>query len=161
MRGGETDNTRDSRDVALDKELEQLKRINLSIGSAIGAVQTAKKNVVQVKNASNVSHGFLDQWASILSQATFTRRVLKELQWHGDVDNSPLQKEHTLTGNFEREQELLRELQSLESKNAMTRKEIERRLEKRHSPEEALPASKRRFIPRSAMSGTSTRIVRK
>lgn len=161
MAGEETDFPGDSRDVALIKELEQLKRINKSIGDALGAVQTVKNNVIRLKDASNVSHGLLDQWASILSQASFTRQVLEEPQWYGGADNSLSQNEQALSVNLDREQELLRELQLLESKNVVTRKEIERRLGKRSIPEETLQANKRRFTPRTAMSATNTRTVRK
>lgn len=104
-----------TRQLALERELEQLININSVVGSLIDTIRVTQRNIVRTNEATQSTDKLLDQWIRILSQAKFTREVLQNVNW----DGSPESEDDNVDLKLQEEQSLLNELNQLTQENKL------------------------------------------
>lgn len=115
-----------SRQIALERELEQLTQINKVIGDVITTISKTGDNIGTANESIENTNQLLNQWIRILSQANYTKDIINNGSWQGENDNddieSKLQHEQQL---IEQVNELMKEQRQLQTK--ITNKQNDRR----------------------------------
>lgn len=105
-----------ARDLALERELDQLTHANNTIARLINSIQTTLNNVQRMNSSANNTDALLDQWVRILSQTQFTSQIINDQRWDGSKE----EKEEVVD-----EVKLVKELEDVEKEN----KELEDKIE--------------------------------
>ncbi|CUM67219.1 uncharacterized protein PRCAT00004912001 [Priceomyces carsonii] len=79
MEGSSSNN----RQLALERELSQLSKINDTVSNLIDAIKTTSSNIQQTNRATQNTKTLLNQWIRILSQANFTNEIINDDNWNG------------------------------------------------------------------------------
>ncbi|KAK6199413.1 DASH complex subunit Duo1-domain-containing protein [Scheffersomyces amazonensis] len=124
-----------NRQLALERELAQLNRINSTMANLIQTIKFTNGNIAKLNDASGSTHVLLDQWIRILSQTNFTHDVINDKVWKGnrigDNEEEEIGEGEDESDDYEEkielEQQLLREYESLEAENEQLTKRIESR----------------------------------
>lgn len=115
-----------SRQIALERELEQLTQINKVIGDVITTISKTGDNIGTANESIENTNQLLNQWIRILSQANYTKDIINNGSWQGENENdnieSKLQHEQEL---IEQVNELMKEQRQLQTK--ITNKQNDRR----------------------------------
>lgn len=90
--------------LALEKEFEQLVKINSLVNSVIKTMEIISTDIDKINESSRNSQTLLDQWIKILSQTNFTNKIIDDLNWNGIYSNKILEK------NAEEEEENTHEI---------------------------------------------------
>ncbi|KAK6463617.1 DASH complex subunit Duo1-domain-containing protein [Scheffersomyces coipomensis] len=127
-----------SRQLALERELAQLNRINSTIANLIQTIKFTNNNINKLNDASESTHTLLDQWIRILSQTNFTHDVINDKVWKGvtpkgdtegidgeDDDGDDDEEDDDFDDKLQLEQELLKQLQSFDAENDKLEQRIE------------------------------------
>ncbi|CCG23802.1 Duo1 subunit of the Dam1 (DASH) complex [Candida orthopsilosis Co 90-125] len=149
------------REIALTKELKQLRLINTKFKSMVTAVDSVKSSMAEFNNGTTNALIMMNKWSDIISQASFTHEMLNNPEWHpqedvededndddeGDYESQDTINFQAMDKNDDAELELLsRQLINYESENLALNKRLEKEImtkqEKRNSVEEQ--ANKRR-----------------
>ncbi|KAL2197944.1 DASH complex subunit Duo1-domain-containing protein [Corynascus similis CBS 632.67] len=91
--------TDESREAALRKELEGVKKINEVIEGIIGTLERARGNMGTVSKTVDNASTLLNTWTRILSQTEHNQRLILNPEWKGatqdvvDMENEALQKQ--------------------------------------------------------------------
>lgn len=72
-----------NRQLALERELSQLSKINDTVSNLIDAIKTTSSNIQQTNRATQNTKTLLNQWIRILSQANFTNEIINDDNWNG------------------------------------------------------------------------------
>ncbi|KAG5418820.1 hypothetical protein I9W82_003538 [Candida metapsilosis] len=151
------------REVALTKELKQLRLINAKLNSMVSAVDSVKSNMSEFNNGTTNALVMMNKWSDIISQASFTHEMLNNTEWHPEEEddeeegedeeaNGEFETQDTISfqamdKNDDAELELLsRKLMNYESENLALNKRLEKEViakqERRNTVDEQ--ANKRR-----------------
>lgn len=149
------------REIALTKELKQLRLINTKFTSMVTAVDSVKSSMTEFNNGTTNALIMMNKWSDIISQASFTHEMLNNPEWHpqedvedednaddeGDYESQDTINFQAMDKNDDAELELLlRQLINYELENLALNKRLEKEImakqEKRNSVEEQ--ANKRR-----------------
>lgn len=149
------------REIALTKELKQLRLINSKFKSMVTAVDSVKSSMTEFNNGTTNALIMMNKWSDIISQASFTHEMLNNPEWHpqedvededndddeGDYESQDTINFQAMDKNDDAELELLlRQLVNYELENLALNKRLEKEImakqEKRNSVEEQ--ANKRR-----------------
>lgn len=68
---------------ALERELDQLNRINDVIDNVIISMEASSSNIDIVLSTTESSNKLLDLWIKILSQTSYTNSILSDKNWKG------------------------------------------------------------------------------
>ncbi|ANZ75339.1 BA75_01883T0 [Komagataella pastoris] len=134
------------RNIALEKELSQLNRINDTLDSVLESIIVTNANIERIITSSEQSNKLIETWAKILSQNKHTFELLEDDSWQGasrDIDtwNSKLmeltdlqkkQKEIQEKLGREKDQELKQE-QLAQAKKRERQEMLQRRVYGRRS----------------------------
>ncbi|KAJ4293890.1 hypothetical protein N0V88_005404 [Collariella sp. IMI 366227] len=91
--------TQESREAALRKELDGVKKINRVIEGLIGTLERAQGNMGTVSQTVNNTSTLLNTWTRILSQTEHNQRLILNPEWKGatqdlvDMESEALQKQ--------------------------------------------------------------------
>ena len=149
------------REVALTKELKQLRLINAKLNSMVSAVDSVKSNMSEFNNGTTNALVMMNKWSDIISQASFTHEMLNNTEWHPEDDDEE-EDEEAANGEFETQDTisfqamdknddaelelLLRKLMNYELENLALNKRLEKEViakqERRNTVDEQ--ANKRR-----------------
>ncbi|KAH6617959.1 DASH complex subunit Duo1-domain-containing protein [Chaetomium sp. MPI-SDFR-AT-0129] len=97
--GGSRFDTDESREAALRKELEGVRKVNEVIEGVIGTLERARGNMGTVSQTVTGASTLLNTWTRILSQTEHNQRLLLNRDWKGstqdvaDMENEALQKQ--------------------------------------------------------------------
>lgn len=78
------------RDVALKRELHQLRMITTSIDKVYTSVKSTNENVSRIISSSYNSNKLVDVWIKILSQNRYTSDLLSDESWEGQSKDESL-----------------------------------------------------------------------
>ncbi|KAI5959434.1 hypothetical protein CANMA_004115 [Candida margitis] len=148
------------REVALSKELKQLRLIHTRLTSFASAIDSVKSNMSEFNNGTTNALIMMNKWSDIISQASFTHEMLNNTEWHPQEDADDEEDEgdgfesqdtisfQAMDKNDDAELELLsRKLMNYESENMVLNKRLEKEVmakqEKRHSVEEQVNKRRR------------------
>lgn len=116
-----------SRQLTLEKELEQVSSLNKAVDSLLATIRTTQKDIATTKNATDSTSALLEDWIRILNQTTFANNALQNPLWEGAKDEDlEDQNEHILS----QENQLEAELKVLEQEN----QRLQAKLESLHQP---------------------------
>ncbi|CAH6721732.1 hypothetical protein CLIB1444_07S01178 [[Candida] jaroonii] len=102
-----------SRQIALEKELEQIKQINQVVGKVVSTVKKAHTDIIKSNESIENTNKLVNKWIDILSQSDYTKHRIQNYYQDDDVVQEKLQKE----------QEMMKELERLKKENEeLTRK---------------------------------------
>lgn len=108
--------------LALEKELEQVKRINQVVGRLINTIQVTGTNIQKTNEASQNTSILLNQWIRILSQTNFTNEIINNEVWNGkNIDIT----EDEIEEKLQAESKLEEELRALNKENETLNRKIE------------------------------------
>ncbi|KAK6459377.1 DASH complex subunit Duo1-domain-containing protein [Scheffersomyces xylosifermentans] len=134
-----------NRQIALERELTQLTRINSTIANLIETVKFTNSNIAKINESGNNTHTLLDQWIRILSQTNFTHDIINDPNWNGvedQQDDDTVERE--LAQKSALEQQLLNDLSKLESENS----DLAKRIENRENEKELINQRKNEMLNR-------------
>lgn len=114
------------RQIALEKELQQLTAINASVATMIEAIRSTQTNIMKTQESTENTDKLLNQWIRILSQTNFTNEILQNPHWNGSTEIDDEEIELKLT----EEQELINDLNELINENSELSKTIEQKEQK-------------------------------
>lgn len=129
-----TSSTSTGRQLALERELAQLTRINSTVANLIQTIKFTNTSVDKMNDSSNNTHILLDQWIRILSQTNYTNSIIDNRNWHGIESNKEVEDENNEDGyelRLRYERDLLEQLKDVEGDNAKLRDRIEKRDDER------------------------------
>lgn len=109
------------RQLALEKELKQLKSINETVAIMIDTIKSTQTNILKTQESTGNTEKLLNQWIRILSQTNFTNDILQNPRWNGsgDIDDDEIEMK------LLEEQELANELDELINENSELSKKID------------------------------------
>lgn len=109
------------RQIALEKELQQLTAINESVATMIETIRSTQTNIMKTQESTENTDKLLNQWIRILSQTNFTNEILQNPHWNGstEIDDSEIEIK------LNEEQELINDLNELINENSELSKRIE------------------------------------
>lgn len=111
-----------SRQLTLEKELEQVTSLNKAVDSLLGTIRTTQQDIATTKNATDSTSALLEDWIRILNQTTFANNALQNPLWEGVKDEDiEDQNEHILL----QEKQLEAELKVLEQENQKLQTRLE------------------------------------
>ncbi|KAM9902759.1 hypothetical protein OXX69_008180 [Metschnikowia pulcherrima] len=96
-----------SRELSLERELEQLNALNQSVDSLLSAVTRVSENVNAAKSSTDNSAALLEDWISILNQTRFANNALRNPQWKGTLDDTEDEMDSVSRKRAQLEAELL------------------------------------------------------
>lgn len=111
------------RQLALEKELAQLVKVNAAVDSMISTIQQSQINIQKTKESTDHTGKLLEDWIRILSQTSFTNEILNNPKWNGKYGNEE-EEEMDLETKLDQEQALITELKNLENENSHLLKKI-------------------------------------
>ncbi|CUM52786.1 uncharacterized protein AC631_03037 [Debaryomyces fabryi] len=114
------------RQIALEKELQQLTAINTSVATMIEAIRSTQTNIMKTQESTENTDKLLNQWIRILSQTNFTNEILQNPHWNGSTEIDDEEIEIKLN----EEQELINDLNELINENSELSKTIEQKEQK-------------------------------
>ncbi|ABN68000.1 predicted protein [Scheffersomyces stipitis CBS 6054] len=117
--------TGSTRQVALERELAQLIRINSTVANLIETIKYTHSNIAKINESGNSTHTLLDQWVRILSQTNFTHDIINDRTWNGKEDQELEEEDDDLAQKEILEQQLLNQLSKLEAENSELSTKIE------------------------------------
>ncbi|KAJ4381939.1 hypothetical protein N0V85_008639 [Neurospora sp. IMI 360204] len=122
------DNTTiESREAALQRELEGVRKINQVIEGVIGTLERAKGNMGTVNRTIHSASHLLTTWTRILSQTEHNQRLLLNPSWKGaTADLIEIEAEA-----LERQREAERKAAEVERKREEARRKAEEEAERR------------------------------
>ncbi|GEQ70387.1 hypothetical protein JCM33374_g4064 [Metschnikowia sp. JCM 33374] len=103
-----------SRELALSKELENLKKLNASVDSLLASVQKVNTDVTASKKATDNSAALLEDWVQILNQTRFVSESLRNPEWKGTPE---AETDDATDASLSRERQIEAELSAMEAEN--------------------------------------------
>ncbi|EGW35653.1 uncharacterized protein SPAPADRAFT_48626 [Spathaspora passalidarum NRRL Y-27907] len=122
-----------ARDIALQRELASLKRINSTVATLSETIKKTGSDIESVKLASDKSLQLISKYGSILRKACSEQQISDEMEEYGFED--PEEDE---------EEELERQISTLDQVNVQLTEELDRYKQKRTQGTSADRAAKRR-----------------
>lgn len=110
-----------SRQLALEKELSQVKSLNRTIDILIESVASAKLNIAETKSATDSAGALLEDWIKILNQTAFVRNALQDARWKGLNEEA----ENGADEGLEQVAQLQAELEALEEQNTRLQSQLD------------------------------------
>lgn len=120
-----------SRQAALERELEQLVKINSTVSNLISTIRLTRSNISRMNNSNNNTHDLLDQWIRILSQTNFTHEMINDSSWNGVESNKMAEVDET----DDSEERLEQELERIQSENKLLQLKIDQKTAEREARE--------------------------
>ncbi|PVH21585.1 hypothetical protein CXQ85_000567 [Candidozyma haemuli] len=124
-----------SRQLALEKELQQVRSLNNTIDTLLETVSNAQNNIAETKSATDSAGALLEDWIRILNQTAFVRNALQDTRWKGSNEETDEGADEATT----QATELEAELKSLEDQN----KKLQSQIDSYKRPDSSDRASKR------------------
>ncbi|EAQ84972.1 hypothetical protein CHGG_08986 [Chaetomium globosum CBS 148.51] len=138
--------TDESREAALRKELDGVRKINEVIEGVIGTLERAKGNMGTVSKTVDNASTLLNTWTRILSQTEHNQRLLLNPEWKGSTQDVADMEQEALS----KQQEAERRAAEAEQR----REEIQRRAEEEERRRAAgTPSSLSRGVGRGVTRG--------
>lgn len=109
------------RQLALEKELQQLTKINETVSTMIQAIRSTQTNIMKTQDSTENTDKLLNQWIRILSQTNFTNEILQNPHWNGLTEIEDGEIELKLV----EEQQLMNELNGLDNENGELSKQMD------------------------------------
>lgn len=109
------------RQIALEKELQQLTAINQTVVTMIETIRSTQTNIMKTQESTGNTDKLLNQWIRILSQTNFTNEILQNPHWNGSTEIDDEEIELKLN----EEQELTNDLNELINENNELSKNID------------------------------------
>lgn len=120
-----SNNNSAKRQLALEKELEQLVKVNSAVDSMISTIQQSQVNIHKTKQSTDHTGKLLEDWIRILSQTSFTNEILNNPKWNGKFGQDEEEEELDLEAKLDQEQALINELNNLENENSQLLRKLE------------------------------------
>lgn len=111
-----------SRQVTLEKELEQVTSLNKAVDSLLATIRTTQQDISTTKNATDSTSALLEDWIRILNQTTFANNALQNPLWEG-VKDEDIEDQNDLI--LQQEDHLEAELKVLEQENQKLQAKLE------------------------------------
>ncbi|ODQ79047.1 hypothetical protein BABINDRAFT_28300, partial [Babjeviella inositovora NRRL Y-12698] len=76
-----------SKQLALERELEQLTAVNSTMSSVLESIGSTKSNLTTLLQATNQTNSLLELWIKILNQANFNQELINDTTWQGSLSS--------------------------------------------------------------------------
>lgn len=110
-----------SRQLALEKELQQVKSLNKTVDTLLDTISSAQTNIAETKSATDSAGSLLEDWIKILNQTAFVRSALEDSRWKGQNDENDEGADETAV----QAADLEAELKALEDQNKKLQGQID------------------------------------
>lgn len=110
-----------SRQLALEKELQQVKSLNKTVDMLLDTISSAQTNIAETKSATDSAGSLLEDWIKILNQTAFVRSALEDSRWKGQNDENDEGADETAL----QAADLEAELKALEDQNKKLQGQID------------------------------------
>lgn len=104
-----------SRQIALEKELEQVTNLNAMVDNLLTTIRKSQLNIATTKTATDSTSALLEDWIKILNQTRFASNALQDPRWEGPRDDDT---DVNNDKDLAQEAQLEAELRALEDENA-------------------------------------------
>ncbi|CCH47087.1 DASH complex subunit [Wickerhamomyces ciferrii] len=141
------------RNEALQHELQQLEQINSTIDGVLGSFHKASSDLDKVLHATESTDKLLDIWIRILSQTSYTTKLLSDKNWKGTTRH-----EEEYANKKRKFDELNQRFQAEKQRKEQEREQqLNRKLEQQRRIKEREESLKRRVYGTSGSIRRSTR----
>lgn len=110
-----------SRQLALEKELQQVKSLNKTVDMLLETISSAQTKIAETKSATDSAGSLLEDWIKILNQTAFVRSALEDSRWKGQNDENDEGADETAL----QAADLEAELKALEDQNKKLQGQID------------------------------------
>lgn len=124
-----------SRQLALEKELQQVKSLNKTVDTLLETISNAQTNIADTKSATDSAGALLEDWIKILNQTAFVKNALQDSRWKGQNEDQVEGADETAAQTADLEAEL----KTLEDQN----KKLQSQIDSYKRPESLDRSSKR------------------
>ncbi|PVH16097.1 uncharacterized protein CXQ87_003961 [Candidozyma duobushaemuli] len=110
-----------SRQLALEKELQQVKSLNKTVDTLLETISNAQTNIADTKSATDSAGALLEDWIKILNQTAFVKNALQDSRWKGQHEDQVEGVDETAAQTADLEAEL----KALEDQNKKLQSQID------------------------------------